>query len=1165
MNDSTKGLNIRFLDTDIEYSASQCLYYKTHHQFQLYAEKVAKEYEKVYKAYQNYQTFSEKGIEDGTKLAERYIGQGMQILLDAGIYTVSRAEFENQCSWEIYQCWNEVVKLNYELDKAAGITVKEAEALREARKASRSRPISVGFGVRGSVESYAVSGGINAISGLLHSGANAIGNARTRSAVREKLNEIYQSPDLLDAVKECAYHGTMAIWGVVQFHLHLEDSEWKGLTIPEEDRRRAGAYCENFVHIPDDKRDGIAVEILKYGVADIKTYEVLVQAYQDRDGVLMQAACAFGLEKEYRAILREKISDTLRPDLAKYIGFLTKVTLEKLPKVTEDIYAEIRYTLTEICKQYHIDADDPVFSACWEEMASVIGRRVDGMYDADKKARTFNGILFPTVETAALAKNIEGRVLEIDRDFEGKPSAEQSQLLLEIEQLNSQAPEQLKASIEQTHEKLKGIYESTEQEERTFLDTLFPTREDKLAAEEQYRSLMAQWFSDPNAVTPDSMKAARESLENQKDLVEPVRQAILKRITAQENKLAQDLRQQQEEKNRQSRQSKLIAWNLLYGVLALWALLFWKLFRFDGVESSTIGLFQLFFNNTDTITAARGFLAVGVVVLVVQTLSAMKKALKRDLKDVLSHPGVVFGVGLFAWVVTAFFHLSYDIATDYIVLLVVSLFFQMAQWFSDPNAVTPDSMKAARESLENQKDLVEPVRQAILKRITAQENKLAQDLRQQQEEKNRQSRQSKLIAWNLLYGVLALWALLFWKLFRFDGVESSTIGLFQLFFNNTDTITAARGFLAVGVVVLVVQTLSAMKKALKRDLKDVLSHPGVVFGVGLFAWVVTAFFHLSYDIATDYIVLLVVSLFFQMINSSKGKGILKKLGIFIFCCILLGIGVAFFGQEESAPVSDNSVSDTEDVSQPSTPPEQTEPYLSGEYYANDILSNLPADLYVSDLKIGVLYIGEEPVELIEGFADTVAEFGLQIEDKQSYVDGTSDFTVQLYRFQTAGVNFIFLLTPDMYKSPEIGTLLLVQADDVGFYPYVYDPLWGYVDPVQEDPSVSTLNDFGAIEGTYHMADDYTLQMGLWFESDMTGVNSSNWQSSEPLELHFQLNNANEILGDGVAYWWPLSEGQPLFEGELYSSLDPITIGYDGYNFVVSCSALGLDGASFFKE
>ena len=979
MNDSKSGLHIRFFNTDIEYSANQCLYYRAQHQFESYAQKVVKDYEAVYKTYQDYKTFSEKGIEDGVKLAEHYIGQGMKILLDSGIYNISQSEFENQCSWEIHQSWHEVFRLQYELGKASGTTIKEAEDLREVRKASRSRPISVGFGLSGTVGSYAASSGINAISGLLHSGANAIGNARTRSAVREKLNEIYQSPDLLDAVKKCAYDGVMAIWGVTQFHLSLEDEEWKRVTIPEEDQQRARAYCENFVHIPDDKRNEFAVEILKYGIADIHTYEVLVQAYQDQDGVLLQAASAFGLEEEYRSILKEKISNTIQPSITKYTDFLSKITLSKLSKVTDDIYAEVRYTLTETCKLYHIDASDPIFSYCWRKIESAIQKKVNQLYEADKEARTFKGILFPTVEDAALAKSIGERVVEINSNFEGKPSSEQNKLLLEIEQLNSQAPAQLKASIDQIYEKLNGIYENTERQERTFLDTIFPTRDARIAAEAQYNSLMSQWFPAKSAVTPDSMQAAREAVENQQDLADPVRQAILNRITVQEKQFAQEIRQQQEENAHRSTETKLIVWNLLYGAIVLWAMLFWKIFRFDGVDSSAIGLLQLFYNNTDTITAARGFLAVGTIVIVVQTLSNMKKALKRDLNDVLSYPGTILVLCLFVWGLTAFLHLSYDITSSYIILLVVSLFF-------------------------------------------------------------------------------------------------------------------------------------------------------------------------------------------QLINSSEGKGVLKKLGIVVFCGILLWLGITFFGKSEPEPIDGNATDYAENISSSSAAQTKTAAYLAGERCANNVLGDILNSENGTHFGVGILYNVVGVADEVDGLRDATETLGVNVSAVETYTDSNAtDFNVQLSSFQTTGTNLIFLVEPDTNKSSELGIQLLVQANALGFYPSVYDLNWGYVDIPQEESANNTLSDFAALEGTYHMAHNYTLQMGLWFESDMTGINSSNWQGSEPLELHFQLNDSNEILGDGVAYWWPLSEGLPYFEGELYSSLEPITIEYDGSNFIVSCSALGIQEASFFKD
>ena len=112
-----------------------------------------------------------------------------------------------------------------------------------------------------------------------------------------------------------------------------------------------------------------------------------------------------------------------------------------------------------------------------------------------------------------------------------------------------------------------------------------------------------------------------------------------------------------------------------------------------------------------------------------------------------------------------------------------------------------------------------------------------------------------------------------------------------------------------------------------------------------------------------------------------------------------------------------------------------------------------------------------------------------------------------------------------------------------------------------------VNDFSLIEGSYHMTDNYSTQMDLWFDYDVSGLNADHWQSasSEPLEVKFMFLDDSGILGDGAADWWPTNDEYPRFEGELYSSLDPIIIEYDGYNFIVTCPSLGLTDASFFAD
>lgn len=295
----------------------------------------------------------------------------------------------------------------------------------------------------------------------------------------------------------------------------------------------------------------------------------------------------------------------------------------------------------------------------------------------DRQARTFKGILFPSLESVDLAKSIWSRVAQINQIFDSKSSSEQRKLLHEIEQLLSQSPTQLKDSIVEIQEKLKKIYVETDNRERTFLNTLFPSQEARIAAEAQYRSLMAQWFPPESIPTPESMRTARQSVEDQKDLSWPVRQAILKQIAAQEQQFAEELHQQQVDKAYRNAESKLIVWNLLYGVIAIWAVLCWDIFTIDGTEISAIGLLQLFYHNTDTITAGRGFLAVGAIVVIIKTLANMRLALKRDLDDVPSHPGVILILGLLAWGLTALFHLSYGVTTSYITLLVISFVFQV--------------------------------------------------------------------------------------------------------------------------------------------------------------------------------------------------------------------------------------------------------------------------------------------------------------------------------------------------------------------------------------------------------------------------------------------------------------------------------------------------------
>lgn len=94
-----------------------------------------------------------------------------------------------------------------------------------------------------------------------------------------------------------------------------------------------------------------------------------------------------------------------------------------------------------------------------------------------------------------------------------------------------------------------------------------------------------------------------------------------------------------------------------------------------------------------------------------------------------------------------------------------------------------------------------------------------------------------------------------------------------------------------------------------------------------------------------------------------------------------------------------------------------------------------------------------------------------------------------------------------------------------------------------------------VEGEYHQAHHYTMVMYL---------NISYEPTSEPLVIDFLFSDGSEIYGDGTASYVG-GDDMPRFEGVLNSSWEPISIEYDGYNFIVNCSALDFEDASFFLD
>ncbi len=244
-----------------------------------------------------------------------------------------------------------------------------------------------------------------------------------------------------------------------------------------------------------------------------------------------------------------------------------------------------------------------------------------------------------------------------------------------LEMLMKQSPESLQPDLQSLWETIEEHRKEKDQEERTYLNTLFPSHEARAAAEKQYNDMMAQLLPEGKNITDSDIQIARKNVNAQQDVVEPVRQAVLEQIALQERELNQDILRKKAEQSSRHVKGTLVVINLLYSGIVLWALFFWKLFRIDGIDISVLQLLQMFYHNSDTITAARGFIAIGAIVIAFQMLSNIKQTLNQDFSDVLDYPGTVLVLGLLVWGLTAFLDLTYDIAQAYIYLLFISVFF----------------------------------------------------------------------------------------------------------------------------------------------------------------------------------------------------------------------------------------------------------------------------------------------------------------------------------------------------------------------------------------------------------------------------------------------------------------------------------------------------------
>lgn len=162
------------------------------------------------------------------------------------IYDVSEATYDENCvvAEDIHSAFDAVA------DQYDAIVSEQeaAEEYRAERKASRSRVVGGGFGVGGALKGMATAGAMNAVSGMGHSIANAIGNAASAAVAASDKRALYESNNTYITLAQAIRSDIISCYFAHMEFVNTKKDEYFENPF---DRDKAGALFESAKKVPE--------------------------------------------------------------------------------------------------------------------------------------------------------------------------------------------------------------------------------------------------------------------------------------------------------------------------------------------------------------------------------------------------------------------------------------------------------------------------------------------------------------------------------------------------------------------------------------------------------------------------------------------------------------------------------------------------------------------------------------------------------------------------------------------------------------------------------------------------------------------------------------------------------------------------------------------------
>lgn len=541
-----KEINTSYLGYPIRFTAGQCIYMKMLKECSAKAEEIQAAYAKDDPC-KSVVDFMQTGYMRGLDLIRPVTKVAVNFLARNGICELDSVSFSRR--YKVLDGWYEFKDKCREILDEADSAEQSARDARELRKDSRGRVVGGGFGLQGAVAGMMTAGLINAASGVLHSGANLIGNMRTHSKTQKALEELYQSEDfqtvLLQTLGACIHF--VGIGAVCEMGFDVAEV---GYLTPEKEQE-AETLMRNYPMVPEKDRKQVCAQILSCDPTSADVYQFLLEKYQDPGGTLSEIADTLGIS-DYTKILRGHLEQACLPYIKTLGQDLLKLSLSDYEDGTSE--QVIQTYISGICdssERYGIAPDDTLAREYLDQGERKLKSRLAELQEHERQTRTYNGTLYDTYDDCVKAQKIWGKVEDLTKNYDTQSTTKLSAIKTEVLQVTETAPKLLKPQVEKKVKQLDQAWAKADVVERTFLGITFSTRQERETAEQQWNELDAAQEKAAKSASESARQSERlalslSALKNDSIQLDPA-------LADQRNKWIAELAEQQKQTEREER------------------------------------------------------------------------------------------------------------------------------------------------------------------------------------------------------------------------------------------------------------------------------------------------------------------------------------------------------------------------------------------------------------------------------------------------------------------------------------------------------------------------------------------------------------------------------------------------------------------------------------